>query len=97
MSKTLCCLRLEKDKLQRLKNIASQNNQKYTDLIRDKINEIFTNDLTEDQKYRARKIVLELRGPFAFVKTPIGEERARRERELRGDIALRIEKAFCLK
>lgn len=62
--------------------------------MREKIDELLLNGVSWDVKQRVKKIVAELRGPFAYVKTPIGKKRARHERKIRDVIAKELEEAF---
>lgn len=96
MVKQLISLRLETTKLNRLRNIALTNDINYTDLIRDKIDEILNgHDIEVLEKVII--IVKELREPFIYFKTGQGKKHAIREKEKREKIASIIERAFSLK
>ena len=93
MAKVLLSLRLDKDKKERLINIAQLNHINYTDLIRIKIDEIIT-ESPEDVKEKIKKIIKEINSPFFFFKTQRGKKYAEAERERREIITKKIEELF---
>lgn len=96
MPKTLFNIRLEKTKLERLTNIADQQNTNCSEIIRSKIDEIILNGFDEETKKKAVRMVKQLREPFAYVKSRQGISRAKQERETREKIANNIISLFHL-
>ena len=96
MSKILVHFRMDKEKLRQLKLIANQSGNKYSKLIREKIDEIVGLDNIE-VKAEAIKLIKQLREPFAYVRTQRGKKRADKTRQSRKYIADKLEEIFNLK
>ena len=97
MVRSQISIRLENNKATKLKSMAKTMGTNYTDLIRDKIDELLVNGVSQEIKERAIKITKELRGHFAYVKTKKGITRAQKEKKIREQIAQKIEGVFDLK
>ena len=96
MPKILCNFRVDSEKLKKLKAIAKQNGEDYSKVIRQKIDEIVELDKTE-VKIEVIKLIKELRGSFAYVKTKQGKKRAEKIRQTRKHIINKLEEIFNLK
>lgn len=97
MTRNQLSIRLEKVKIERIKSIAQQNGVTYADLIREKIDEIIQNGFNETTINKVQKLIIELRGSFAFVKTKPGLKRAKEERNARDKIATKLENIFNIR
>lgn len=96
MSKARFELRIKRAKLERLRNICRHQNVTCSQLIRDKIDELINNGYDIETLDKVKRIVRELREPFAYIKTPQGRTYAKKERMIRQAIADKIEKIFNL-
>ena len=96
MVRSQISIRLEKETKAKLITLAKYHNKTYAELIRDQINLLILNGVNYEVKQRVKSIVKELKGPFAYVKSPKGLAWAQREREIRATISKKIETVFNL-
>lgn len=94
MSKVVCNFRIDAVKLEQLRDIAKKNNIKYSTLINKKIDDFLANDDDIELLFEVKKIINELKLPFAYVKTEKGLKWARKERCRREKIAQKLEEVF---
>lgn len=87
-------IRIEKNKLERFKNIAQTRGATCTELITEKIDDILLDgsDMKADEKVRG--IIKELRAPFTFVKTKRGRAFAKQERKARALVIQKLRSSF---
>lgn len=67
------------------------------DLLRSKIDELLNNDINPEAKARASKILKDLTQPFLYMKTNQGTAGAKKEREIREQMANKIKEGFNIK
>ena len=94
MPKMLVNIRVESEQVERLRNIAALEKKTVSKLVREKITEVIQNGYSVNTKFMAAKIVKELRQPFAYVK--VLESEAKKEREAREQVALKLIEVFHL-
>lgn len=86
MAKEILYFRIDKIKIERLRNVAKLRNTSYSKLLREKVDEILNNNIDENTKSRIKAIIWELEQPFVFIKTKTGKKFADKEREIRKKI-----------
>lgn len=96
MAKQRFNVRVNKEKLKRLSNIARDNNTNSSELVRSKIDELLNGDFDITVKNRVKKIIKDLNEPFVYAKSQTGIKRAVKERAIRQRIIKELKKAFKL-
>lgn len=96
MVKCMISFRIDKTKKDKLVVLSRYYKRAYTELIRDQIDLLLLNGVNYEVKRRAKKIIKELKTPFAYLKTKQGKARAEQEREIRNTLCKRIEAVFGL-
>lgn len=97
MAKIKISIRIERSKINKLKEMAICQGKKYTDLIRSKIDELVFNGIDPDVMARALKIIRELEEPFIYMKTKQGLKFSSKERKIRELLAFKLRRAFNIK
>lgn len=96
MARSQISIRLDNEKKNNLVNLARIHNKKYGDLVREKIDELLTNETPEETKGRVRKIIREINAPFFFFKTAQGKKYAKEELARRKYITQKLRETFNL-
>jgi len=96
LSRCQISIRLNETQRERLKSLAQARGVHYSDLIRSLINNYIMNGEPDDVKARVNKLIKELREPFAYFKTAVGNKHAIKERWIREHIAHKLSEVYRL-